>query len=80
MFFEFAPKRWSTVLFQKNELFSFEQCLTQNHCDLQHFKGKNVFLEKKVHFLGNKTVDQHLGANSKKHVFCKNLLQISRFF
>ena len=36
------------------ETLYFEQCLTQNHCDLQHFIGKNVFLEKKAHFLGIK--------------------------
>ena len=35
--------------------------------------------EKKVHFFGNKTVDQRFGANLKKHVFCKLLLQISCF-
>ena len=62
------------------ETLYFEQCLTQNHCDLQHFIGKNVFLEKKAHFFGNKTVDQRSGANLKKRVFCKNLLQISCFF
>ena len=41
---------------------------------------KNVFLEKKAHFFGNKTVDQCSGANLRKTVFCRNLLQISCFF
>ena len=31
-------------------------------CDLQLFIDKNMFLEKKVHFFGNKTVDQRSGA------------------
>ena len=47
------------------ETLYFEQCLTQNHCDLQHFIGKNVFLEKKTHFFGNKTVNHRSGAYSK---------------
>ena len=38
---------------------------------------KNTFLH---HFWGNKTVDQHSGANLNKHVFCNFLLQISCFF
>ena len=39
-----------------------------------------MFLEKQAHFFGNKTVDQRFGANLKKRVFCKILLQISCFF
>ena len=39
-----------------------------------------VKIEKKAHFFGNKTVDQRSGANLKKSVFCKNLLQIFCFF
>ena len=31
--------------------------------------GKNVFLEKKANFLGNRTVEQRFGANSKKLFF-----------
>ena len=31
-------------------------------------------------FFGNKTVDQHFGANPQKRVLCKILLQISWFF
>ena len=51
----FAPKLWSTVLFPKMSFFSyFDQCLTQNHSDLQLVIGKTVFLEKKAHFLGIK--------------------------
>ena len=39
-FFKFAPKRWWTVLFPKNELFCQETlCIS-----------KNVFLEKKLIF------------------------------
>ena len=33
----------------------------------------------KSSFFGNKKVDQHSGANFKKPVFCRNLLQISCF-
>ena len=44
------------------------------------YRWKRVFREKKTHFFGNKTVDQRSGANLKKPVFCKNLLQISCFF
>ena len=51
---------------------------------MRHFKGKNVFLEKKAHFFGNKTVSQLLGANSKKHVFLQkfaaNFLLFLSFF
>ena len=36
--------------------------------------------KEKAHFFGNKTVDQRSGANLKKTVFCRNLLQISCFF
>ena len=67
-FLKFAPERWSTVFFPKNDLFS---CLTKNHCDLQHFTCENVFLEKKVNFFGNKTVNQRSGANFKTCVFLK---------
>ena len=35
------------------------------------FVDKTVFLEKKAHFFGNKTVDQRFGANSKKTVFAE---------
>ena len=38
-----------------------------------------MFFEKKAHFFGNKTVDQRSGANFKKRVFGKILLQISCF-
>ena len=30
-----------------------------------------MFLEKKAHIFGNKTVDQHSGANLKKLIFVK---------
>ena len=40
-------------------------------CDLQLFIGEKVFLEKKTHFLGNKTVDQRSGANLKNVFFAK---------
>ena len=33
---------------------------------------KNVFLEKKAHFFGNKTADQRSGANVKKNIFLQN--------
>ena len=69
MFFKFAPKPWSTVLFQKNELFSLKTL----------FIGKTVFLEKSSFFC-NKTVNQRSGSNFQKRVFCKILLQISCFF
>ena len=36
--------------------------------------------KKKTHFFGNKTVDHRFGANLKKHVFCKILLQMFCFF
>ena len=43
----------------------------QSSSDLQLFIGKNVFLEKKANFFGNKTVDQHSGANLKNVFFAK---------
>ena len=48
--------------------------------DSQLFVDKTMFLEKKAHFFGSKTVDQRSGANAKKTVFCWNLLQIFCFF
>ena len=81
MFFKFAPEHCSTVLFIMKKVFTPNNPkMTHSSSDLQLFKGENVFLEKKAHFWGNKTVDQCSGANLKKRVFCKNLLQISCFF
>ena len=54
--------------------------MTQSYSVSQLFFGKNMFFEKKPQFFGNKTVGQRSGANLKKHVFCRNLLQISCFF
>ena len=42
--------------------------------DLQLFIDKSMFLEEKAHFFGNKTVDQHLGANLKKTVFLQKFV------
>ena len=43
-------------------------------------KYVKIVFSKKALFGGNKRVDQHLGANLKKRVFCKNVLQIFSFF
>ena len=39
-----------------------------------------MFLHLKHIYSGNKTLNQYLGANSKKHIFCNILLQFSCFF
>ena len=54
--------------------------ISQSSSDSQLFIGKNMFLEKKAHFFGNKTVDQRFGANLKNMFFAKIFLQISCFF
>ena len=51
--------------------------LRRSWCD--DFNVICVFREKSS-FFGNKTFDQRFGANLKKCIFCKNLLQISCFF
>ena len=62
-----------------NKNFYIQTQKTQSVSDSQLFISKNVIKEKKA-FLGNKTLDQRFGANLKKLVFCKMLLQISCFF
>ena len=53
------------------------------NCDSQLFIGKSKFLEKKAHFFGSKTVDQHSGAIKKTRFllkFAANLLKFLAFF
>ena len=58
----------------------FQWKMTQSSSDSQLFIGKNVFLEKKAHFLGKKNSRPAFWCKLKKHVFCKILLQIFCFF
>ena len=68
----FIPQKWA--FFSKNTFLPMTSCKSY---DFVSNTGQNI---EKSSFFGNKTVDQRFGANLKKHVFCKNLLQIYCFF
>ena len=59
----------------------FNPHLTQSHNDSQLFIGKKggVFLKRKSYFLENKTLDQRLGANSKKLFFAQFYSKFATF-
>ena len=81
---ECSVKKVDTVIIyfdiKKSINFGINQILCKIVSDSQLFVDKTMFLEKKAHFFGSKTVDQRFGANLKKPVFCRNLLQISANF
>ena len=63
---------------------NFEQCLTQNHCDLQHFIGKNVFLEKKKLIFWGIKQSTSVWVTTQKNLFlakmCRKFLAFLIFF
>ena len=76
----FAKKLKICFGVKNSKKFGNKQIFYKIVCKSQLFVGKTVFLEKKAHFFGNKTVNHRSGANLKKRVFYKILQQISCFF